>query len=70
MAAPTATEMLEAAKTAKLRILGGFASAEFNGRSYTEHDLDKLDRAIGRLEAEVAREAAGGMRVRTMVPRG
>lgn len=67
---PTAQELLDAAKIALLRLLGGFSEAEFNGRRYREHDIDKLRRIIADLEAEVARTTAGGMRVRTVVPRG
>lgn len=70
MAAPTAQELLDALNEAILRLLGGFAEAEYNGRRYREHDLDKLRRLRGQLEAEAARETAGGMRVRTVVPLG
>lgn len=66
----TAAQLLVAVNTAILNLLEGFESAEYNGRSYTRTDLDKLRRMRAALEAEVARTDAGGMRVRTMVPRG
>jgi len=70
MAAPTSQELLDALNETIMRLLGGYSEAEWNGRRYREHDLDKLRRLRGQLEAEVARESTGGIRVRTLVPRG
>jgi hypothetical protein len=59
----------DAAYAAILRLLGGFSEAEFNGKRYREHDIGDLQKLLDRLDEQLARDTAGGMRVRTVVPR-
>lgn len=60
----------DAAYAALLRLLGGFKEAEFNGRRYREHNIGDLQSLLDKLDTQLARDDAGGMRVRTGVPRG
>jgi hypothetical protein len=62
--------MRDACYDAILRLLGGYREAEFNGRRYREHDLGDLRSLLDNLDEQLARDTAGGMRVRTVVPRG
>lgn len=63
-------ERIEKINAAIDRLLGGFREAEFNGRRYREHDLSDLERLLALNEEKLARDDAGGMRVRTVVPNG
>lgn len=60
----------DAAYACLLRLLGGFREAEFNGRRYREHDIGEVQKILDRLDDQLAKDDAGGMRVRQVVPRG
>jgi hypothetical protein len=60
----------DAAYAALLRLLGGFREAEFNGRRYREHNIDEVRKLLDGLDEQLARDTAGGMRVRQIVPGG
>jgi hypothetical protein len=63
-------ELRDAAYACLLRLLSGHAEGEFNGRRYREHDIDKVRRILDKLDEQLARDTAGGMRVRQVVPNG
>lgn len=50
----------------KRRVVKG----QFNGREYTLHNLNDLKAYRDSIEAQLERTDAGGMRVRSIVPRG
>lgn len=58
----------DACYSAILALLGGFQEAEFNGKRYRRPQLGDLQDMLARLDEQLARDTAGGMRVRTVVP--
>lgn len=74
MAIQTTTEQIEQLQAAITKIEAGAQSYTVQGASggvtYTRADLATLYQRLDRLQAQLSRESAGGMRVRLLRPLG